>query len=315
MCSLKHDALFSEALNLRERTITDFVAKKPGVTKQKVVDALDGKYSRVVIFDTIKDLEKYDIIRIQKNKPNSRIHKLYVNKNSQILIEMDRLSQFEKAMTDLLEKIKKEEDTRLRQQITSDRETLTERIKKVSETLGISSNEHEKIVSTDLGNQFIKQINDILNEPNSREIIYKQIAYSEMRFRSLRIYWKVLQAYSIEALFIWPSQLKNKTYTNKLIQSVLTSLIDIQVKMAQIIDDTSSIQNRSTEKGGFRIDDIYKQLIEHLKKEISFLQFSFEEESKFFRDHGLGKEIENVLDSVYPITKDLFTNVSDNSKN
>ena len=312
--ALKEDALSSDALNVREKTIIDFVSENPGATKQKVVDSLDGKYSRVIIFDTIKDLERYDIIIVQKNKPNTRIHNLYINERNQILIESKRLSQFQAAMMDLLEKIKKE-DVKLTSQVADDVKKLqiSEKTLRVLERLRISY-QHKQISKKELENQSIKQVNDILKDLTSSEALYKQTMYSDMFFRLLRIFWKVLQVYCFEALFIWPTQVSNKLYSNKLIHSVFNQLIDIQLKMAQMISEVSLIQGKYTEqKGyGFKPADIYKQSLGHLKKEISFFQLSFEEESKVFQDHGLGREIENVLNSIYPITKDLFVQVPHN---
>lgn len=312
--ALKEDVLSSDALNVREKTIIDFVSENPGATKQKVVDSLDGKYSRVIIFDTIKDLERYDIIIVQKNKPNTRIHNLYINERNQILIESKRLLQFQAAMMDLLEKIKKE-DVKLTSQVADDVKKLqiSEKTLRVLERLRISY-QHKQISKKELENQSIKQVNDILKDLTSSEALYKQTMYSDMFFRLLRIFWKVLQVYNFEALFIWPTQVSNKLYSNKLIHNVFNQLIDIQLKMAQMINEVSLIQGKYTEqKGyGFKPADIYKQSLEHLKKEISFFQLSFEEESKVFQDHGLGKEIENVLNSIYPITKDLFVQVPHN---
>jgi hypothetical protein len=56
----------SDRLNLKEKMVIDFITKNPGVTKQKVVDALDGKFSRVIVFNTIRELENFDIIMIKK---------------------------------------------------------------------------------------------------------------------------------------------------------------------------------------------------------------------------------------------------------
>lgn len=306
MSTSNHNISSPEGLNAREKTVINFVSNNPGVTKQQVVNALDGVYSRVIIFDTIKDLERYGMIVVQKNKPNTRIHNLYINKSSPILIEINRLSQFEISMMNMLQEIKKK-DIRLRSTAADDFRKLKidKRIKKVSEIHGITFHKKEEIKNA-FGSQSLKQINDILNDLKHSSAFKNEVIHIDMFFRLLRIFWHVLQAYSFKALFIWPFQINNKSYSNKLIQSVLDKLIEIQIKMVQILNDVSSAQSKNAELMGygFKPADIYKQSIEHLKKEVSFLPS--EEELVVFRKHDLDREIKNVLNSVYPITKDLF---------
>ena len=82
----------------------------PGITKQSIVDHFgqegSGKYSRVTIFKTISDLEKYGLIVVRPNQNNRQIHHLYVNNESILYSLIQDFQTFEHAFFVLLDKAK-----------------------------------------------------------------------------------------------------------------------------------------------------------------------------------------------------------------
>jgi hypothetical protein len=91
-------------LSEKEKAILDYITNNPGTTKQGVVEGLDGKYSRVTVFNTIKELDDYDMIIVRKDKPNSQIHKLFINDKDLFASLIQDLDAFEKAYFPLLKK-------------------------------------------------------------------------------------------------------------------------------------------------------------------------------------------------------------------
>jgi hypothetical protein len=95
-----------QSLDNNEKTVLDHMQKHPGSTKQETVDGLNGILSRVTIFETIKKLRGYDMIYLEKDKPNSQVHKLYVKDDSLIISLVHDLDVFEKEYFSLLKMLK-----------------------------------------------------------------------------------------------------------------------------------------------------------------------------------------------------------------
>ena len=102
--SLK-DSIQQGDLTNREKEVLD-----PVITKQSIVDHFgqegQGKYSRVTIFKTISDLEKYGLIVVRPNQNNRQIHHLYVNNESILYLLIQDFQTFEHAFFVLLDKAK-----------------------------------------------------------------------------------------------------------------------------------------------------------------------------------------------------------------
>jgi len=94
-------------LSRRERTILDYIRKHPGVSKQGLVDGLDGQYSRVPIYNSIRLLERNQMIVIMRDKSNSQVHKLFVKDDSLLLTLIRDLDNFEENYLLLLRKVQK----------------------------------------------------------------------------------------------------------------------------------------------------------------------------------------------------------------
>jgi hypothetical protein len=94
-------------LSEKERAILEYIKSNPGTTKQGVVDVLDGRYSRTTVFEGLKQLEKYGMIVIRKDKPNSQVHRLFINSSNLIITVVQDLDNFKAAFFILIEKAKK----------------------------------------------------------------------------------------------------------------------------------------------------------------------------------------------------------------
>ena len=96
-------------LSRKERAILDYIQNHPGVSKQGLVDGLDGQYSRVPIYDAITFLDRNQMIVIRKDKHNSQVHRLFINDDSLLLALIHDLDSFEKNYLQLLRKVQKNE--------------------------------------------------------------------------------------------------------------------------------------------------------------------------------------------------------------
>jgi hypothetical protein len=261
----------------KEKAIIDYVTKNPGVTKQTVVDALDGKYSRVIVFDIIKELEKYEIITIRKNKPNSQIHNLYLSESNPILKEAERLSRFTSVIMNLFEKIK-DLDVKAGSQYADYIEEYFVRSKRADEEKKFNP---LKFLESSSGYQQLRLCGDM---------------YLEL----FQIFWRMIQVYAIQVSFVWPFQIENKHVVSRLIHAVVEKLADIQVRMAQIVYDTKA---PGIQKGG-----IHLMIVATLLKETNISSQISKKGVKNFQRVGLSKEVEDLSSSLSDITHSMHMN-------
>ena len=100
-------SLESEEITPREKSIVEYIRRNPGRNKQNLVDWGTSQHigSRNTILKAIDRLEESGIIEVDKGKPNSTIHRLYINNDSILLLVMEELDGFENVFPDLIEKI------------------------------------------------------------------------------------------------------------------------------------------------------------------------------------------------------------------
>ncbi len=299
----------SDGLNLKEKMVIDFITKNPGVTKQKVVDALDGKFSRVIVFNTIKELENFDIIMIKKNKPNSQIHRLYINKHNQILVELDKLSNFEVLIIFLFEKIKNEE-IKAHALLTNDNIKMNRNLG-IDETIESIHNSIrlDKISPVDVDNRIRRLLTNIDTYRKPLDSFNRQKMCLHMLYELFHILWKVSQAYTIRAVFIWPSQENNNVFTNKLIQTVLAKLTRIQLKISRIVSYISYAEDKYEESKGLsppRGISMYQRMFNTLIKESGIVEYEFSKKIKLFQDYGWEKEAKDLAIIANKITENLY---------
>ena len=98
-------------LHPREKRTLEYIERNPGTNKEKIISRLteEGVGSRMTIRKAITSLAEYDLIlqRKQKDKPNSQIWEMYVNKGSIFLTVYNELDNFRNLFFDLIKKITK----------------------------------------------------------------------------------------------------------------------------------------------------------------------------------------------------------------
>jgi hypothetical protein len=99
--------LVSESdLSEKERLVIDSVKKNPGISKEGVVGALKGKYSRGPVFKAINSLVKYGMIVVREDANNSQIHHLHINDESLLVSTIEQLEKAKNSFFDLISKVK-----------------------------------------------------------------------------------------------------------------------------------------------------------------------------------------------------------------
>lgn len=106
-------------LNRKEKMVIDLVTKNPGITKQGVVNALEGRLSRATVFITLAKLENLMVIRIKKDRPNSQVHKLFINNDSLLMTTIQTLDRFETLYFSLLDKMRPKFEHKKKGQVTN----------------------------------------------------------------------------------------------------------------------------------------------------------------------------------------------------
>jgi hypothetical protein len=95
-------------LTERERMILEYIERRPGKTKQAVVDHFSGKYSRVLVFRCIENLQKFGMILVKSE--HSQKHRLYINSKSLLISEFHDLDLFKERFLHLLKVTRKKYD-------------------------------------------------------------------------------------------------------------------------------------------------------------------------------------------------------------
>jgi hypothetical protein len=113
-------------LQPREKRILTFIEENPGTNKEKIIAQLEnGEHigSRMTIRKDIANLVEYGLIsqRKQKNKPNSQVWELHINRDNIFLSAYRQLDNFRNSFLELIEKIS---EKNLQQRASSQRDDL-----------------------------------------------------------------------------------------------------------------------------------------------------------------------------------------------
>jgi hypothetical protein len=79
----------------RKKIISDFIINNQGCSKEALVKGTSNYISRKTVYKLLEELEKNNIIRIEKDKPNSRDHKLFVDSENPFILIPLELEEFE----------------------------------------------------------------------------------------------------------------------------------------------------------------------------------------------------------------------------
>ena len=87
----------------KEWLVFDCVHKKPGQTKEDIVRAMKGSYSRVPVLNALSTLEEYEMIVVRP--VNSQKHRVFPNDKSLLMSVIQDINYFKEKFCDLLDTI------------------------------------------------------------------------------------------------------------------------------------------------------------------------------------------------------------------
>lgn len=91
-------------LSEKDWQILDYIKENPGTSREGVVRGMNGNPSRITVLKILYKLEQYGSIVVTKDKPNSQIHHLFINKGDILISVIQNLNDFKKAFFILLDK-------------------------------------------------------------------------------------------------------------------------------------------------------------------------------------------------------------------
>lgn len=95
---------------LRRKKIIDFISEHQGCRAEDVVEGVKNDIGRGKVFSILKSLKAESIVLTEKEKPNSREHKLFVDINNPLVIATKELDEFKKVFMVFLEQVRRHRD-------------------------------------------------------------------------------------------------------------------------------------------------------------------------------------------------------------
>lgn len=92
----------------RRTKIIEYISSHQGCNAQDIITGVENYVSRVTVFNILYSLEKVGAIRKEKDKPNSRDFKFFVDTNNPLISLPIEFDEFKKYYYPLLERVKKE---------------------------------------------------------------------------------------------------------------------------------------------------------------------------------------------------------------
>src|ERR1044071_6458269 len=81
--------------------ITDFIISNQGCSKEEIVRKLDKFMSRKTIFKLLNELSDVKITRHEREKPNSRNYKIYVDSQNPAVLVPREIQTFQRIFSSL----------------------------------------------------------------------------------------------------------------------------------------------------------------------------------------------------------------------
>jgi DNA-binding Lrp family transcriptional regulator len=89
----------------RKEDISNFLSNNPGCSKEELVRGVKHTVSKKTVIKILKELEKEEQIKIEKETPNSRAYKLFLCTENILIILDKQIGDFKEEFTKLLQKI------------------------------------------------------------------------------------------------------------------------------------------------------------------------------------------------------------------
>lgn len=96
----------TNALDYRSLEIINYITDNEGTSKQKVRDEMEkrGVAASITTFSRLRELERLNLIVCRKDRPNSQLYRIFLNKGNSLIMAFAYLHDFEKAYMLLVRK-------------------------------------------------------------------------------------------------------------------------------------------------------------------------------------------------------------------
>ncbi len=89
----------------RRETIINFLKNNPGCSKEDLVRGVNNIVSKKPVEKLLQELKREDIVKIEKEKPNSRAYKLFLSSGNILLVLDNQLRDFKEEFKKFIQKI------------------------------------------------------------------------------------------------------------------------------------------------------------------------------------------------------------------
>jgi uncharacterized protein YgfB (UPF0149 family) len=274
-----------DCLSERQLKVVQHIKNHPGITKAALIRDLKGQYSRVTLFNVLKNLQDQKIIYVERDKVNSQIHHLFTNDDDIVTNQLDELDQFEKAFFPLLE--------RVREEVLKVYPEVIEKLERYHNLQAL------KDATT------IEDMNEIIKETEFKEIIEPYFLRTGMFVQCIRIFRQLLQLYIVRSIFVWPIEIEDTKRLDLITSALFSRIVNIQLKMTKIISETSSpYQDKEFKSKGVRMSlpadptsTVIRTMIDNWK--------NIEVAQEYLEGFGLQKETRPVVELLSNIRKQI----------
>jgi Fe2+ or Zn2+ uptake regulation protein len=90
---------------MRRDAIVNFLINNPGCSKEDLVRAMEETMSKKTVLKILNEMKRENIIKIEKEKPNSRAYKLFLCSENILVVLNQQIREFSHEFTKLLQKI------------------------------------------------------------------------------------------------------------------------------------------------------------------------------------------------------------------
>ena len=100
-----NNKLINPTNKVRREEIIKFLRNNPECSKEELVRGVGRITSKKTVIKILNELEREELIKIKKEKPNSRSHKVFLIEDNILIIITKQLEEFNNAFNKLLQKI------------------------------------------------------------------------------------------------------------------------------------------------------------------------------------------------------------------
>jgi predicted transcriptional regulator len=237
-------------MSQRDWKILEYIKNNQGCSKQDIVRGMKGDPSRLTVLNCLERLEENKMIVLRKDKPNSQIYHLYINKEDTIVSIIQDLIDFVAAFLKLLQ-----------------------RVKEILKELEVKANNSQ-------------------TAPGFRVTL--RSAEEELLSSIIFIYKNLVDVYIPSALLKWPKITDDNESLDRLNNTFFAKLKEIQFKIGEVIATSNKTDPTS----------IFKDFLVYERDEIDLS--SYYEIFQTFKNFGLKKEFEPVMDLLWKISFDFI---------